>query len=250
MHRALRSAETIGRRVGAVAEAKYGSNCKKGWFNEMAKVAKKSSAADEHKLAFSENGTIAFVTNFRSFLLNSGFKGLTMETLSTFSDGLANLFELLLNTPVGLTGKEFDTQARVLLGFQFVQIFGTKMITATIKQIAVYTGYNVEQARLDGIESGLPISLHHFSDGLMKTAHKSTKSGSVRCSGGRAEPSSNIQYQEAVLSQQMLNKLMQINNRENNPITFSARKLKRKLVQQANDQESVTCKKKRLGVRL
>ena len=106
MHRALRSAETIGRRVGVVAEAKYGSNCKKAWFNEMAKVAKKSSAANEHKLAFSENGTIAFLTNFRSFLLNSGFKGLTMETLSTFSDGLANLFELLLNTPVGLTGTQ------------------------------------------------------------------------------------------------------------------------------------------------
>ena len=42
----------------------------------------------------------------------------------------------------------------------------------------------------------------------------------------------------------------QINNRENNPIPSSARKLKRKLVQQANDKESVTCKKKRLGVRL
>ena len=77
------------------------------------------------------------------------------------------------------------------------------MVTATIKQIAVYTGYYVEQARLDGIESGLPISVHQFSDGLMETAHKSTKSGSVRCSGGRAGPSSNIQYQVAVLSQQM-----------------------------------------------
>ena len=131
------------------------------------------------KLKFSEDEAVSFAQNFTTFLQNAHFSGVTFQVLSTFGKGLENLYQWLLRTPVGLTGAEFDIHARALLGFQFVHIFGDNSVTATVKQVAVYTGYYVEQARQDGALSGLPISLKHFSDGLMEPAHKTTKQGQV-----------------------------------------------------------------------
>ena len=168
----------------------------------MAKVDKKSKAANEQDLAFREDRDITFATNFSSFLTNLGFQGIALHIPITFGDGLKKIM-MLLDTPVGLKGDEFDVEAKALPGFQFVNIFGSKTVTVTIKQIAVYTGYYVEQARLDSIAAGLPISLHHFSDRIMETAHKNTKLGSMRNSGGREGPLSKVQYQEALLSQHL-----------------------------------------------
>ena len=129
MHRALRSAETIGRRIAVIAHKKY--NTKETWYKEMSKVAKKSS---DQKLAFSEDGVVAFVEHFKEFLVSSSFEGLTGTVLQTFGQGLQELYQWLLRTPVGLTGMEFDVNARALLGFQYILIFGTNHVTATIKR--------------------------------------------------------------------------------------------------------------------
>lgn len=242
MHRAIRAAETIGRRIGVVAEQKYKK--KKEWYEQMAKVAKKSSS-QEQKIALSEDGVIAFFKNCPSFLQESKFNGLTLDILVTFGDGLRSLFEMLLNTPVGLTGEEFHLQARILLGFQYIHIFGTKTVTATIKQIAAYTGFYIEQARQDGELVGLPISLQNFSDGLMETAHKDTKFGTMRFSNGRTGPTTEEQYQKLILSQQIMNNIMQMKNRESIPTTSSSAKIKRKLKSEENSQKG---KRPRLGV--
>ena len=94
-----------------------------------------------------------------------------------------------MRTPCDITGNEFDIHARCLLGYQFVQIFGTGAVTATIKQISVYTGFYIHKARQDGFLIGQPLSLRNFSDGLMETAHKTTKVGTISYSRGKQGPS-------------------------------------------------------------
>ena len=134
---------------------------------------------------------------------------------------------MLLNTPVGLTGEEFNLQARILLGFQYIHIFGTKTVTAAIKQIAAYTGFCIEQARQDG-------KLVSFSNRLMETEY--TKFGTMRFSNGRTGPTTEEQYQKLILSQQIMNNIMQMKNRESIPSTLSSAKIKRKLKSEENSQ--------------
>ena len=244
MHRGLRCAETIGRRVGHIADIKNGSKAE--WYKAMATVARKSNPNNEQSLTFTEDGVVAFFQNFDKFLKQAAFSGLEFDILSTFGKGLHELCIWLLRTPVGLTGADFDIHSRALLGFQFVHIFGSRTITATIKQISVYTGYYVEQARQDSILTGLPISLQHFSDGIMETAHKTTKSGHLVFSGGRSGPTSSISYQESILSQQIMNHILQTQTNENIPNLSSAKKVKRKLCQENGNENGV--KRSKLGV--
>ena len=130
------------------------------------------------------------------------------------------------------------------MGFQYVQIFGTSNVTATIKQISVYTGYYIQQAKEDGDTSALPISLQNFSDGIMETAHKVTKSGNLLC-GGRSGPMTSIEHQESILAQQMMNNILKIKTNESIKAMSSATKVKRKST--SENQESFTTKIK-LGV--
>ena len=113
-----------------------------------------------------------------------------------------------------------------MLGFQFVQIFGTRSVTATIKQISVYTGYYVDKAKEDGVLCGQPLSLRNFSDTLMETAHKSTKMGSISYSCGKKGPRTEQEYQESILAQQMANCALHISRREAISATSSVTKVK------------------------
>ena len=101
------------------------------------------------------------------------------------------LYQLLLKTLVDLElrGAAFDKHARAPLGIQYVQILGTDVVTRTIKQIAVYTGYVVDKAREDGVLSDQRLSLRNFGDSLMATAHKTTKLGPICYGGGKKGPS-------------------------------------------------------------
>lgn len=45
------------------------------------------------------------------------------------------------NTPKELTGQEYECQARVLLQFQFILIFGSQNVPANVKELVAYTGF-------------------------------------------------------------------------------------------------------------
>ena len=114
-------------------------------------------------------------------LKETGFKGTLLEILCTFCKGLDKVYKNLLNTPHDLTGDEYEVQARIYLGFQAVQIFGTANLTASLKQIV---GQYVDKALSDAQIIGLPITLGNFKDGIMETAHKQNKKNSLLFSGG------------------------------------------------------------------
>ena len=198
MNYGLRSGETICRRIAQVMVALgldqkalvkcFEKGCQESWSN------------DENTIRFSENGILTLFPYFRLFPKESNITGLRFQILDDFGCGLYQLYLWLMKTPTGLTGNEFDIHARCLLGFQFVQIFGTRSVTATIKQISVYTGYYVDKAKEDGVLCGQPLSLRNFSDALMGTAHKSTKMGSISYSWGKKVPRTEQEYQESILA--------------------------------------------------
>ena len=109
-----------------------------------------------------------------------------MEILCTFCKCLDRVY--LPHTPHDLAGDEYEVQARIHLGFQAVQIFGTANVTATLKQIASYVGYYVDKALSDAQIIGSPITLGNFKDGIMETAHKQNKQNSLLFSGGKMLP--------------------------------------------------------------
>ena len=126
------------------------------------------------------------------------------------------------------TGEEYEVKARVHLGFQAVQIFGTANITASIKQIVSYVPFYVDEALADASLIGLPITLANFNDALMETAHKLNKSWSLLFSGGRTGPILKSAYQKQVIKQQFQNKAFQLTSRENTPQKSSSAKAERK----------------------
>ena len=48
---------------------------------------------------------------------------------------------------------------------------------------------DIHKVRQDGFLIGQPLSLRNFCDGLMETAHKTTKVGTISYSRGKQEPS-------------------------------------------------------------
>lgn len=240
MHYGLRSGETICRRIAQVVEA-LGLD-KKPWLNTLKNVAKKADGNDETTIRLTENGVLTLFKHFSSFIKESKISGLRLQILSDFGSRLYSLYQWLLKTPINLTGAEFDVHARALLGFPFVQIFGTDLVTPTIKQIAVYTGYFVDKAREDGVLCGQPLSLRNFGDSLMETAHKTTKIGPICYGGGKKGPSTEKEYQESLLAQQMANCALHIVNKEAIHATSSSEKARRQLKFKEQMKETSTVK--------
>ena len=149
--------------------------------------------------------------------------------LTTFCRGLdKDVFRILLRTPHGLTGDEYGAQARVLLGFQAVQIFGSTSITAFCNQIVTYVPYYIDKALADATMVGLPINLANFSDATMETAHKQNKRKSLLFCGGRSGPVTTNQYEQKVSRQQFQNEVFEMTNREETPQKCSSVKAERK----------------------
>ena len=135
----------------------------------------KSVSLEEKTVKFDEVGVLAFGERMPCIWKETGFKGTLLEILCTFCTGLDKVYKNLLHTPHDLTGDEYEVQARIYLGFQAVQIFGTANLTASLKQIVTYVGYYVDKALSDAQIIGLPITLGNFKDGIMETAHKQNK---------------------------------------------------------------------------
>ena len=188
----------------------------------------KSVHLDEKLIKFDEVGVKAFAARMPDILRQAGFKGIMLEILASFCSGLEVVYQNLLQTPHQLTGDEYEVKARVHLGFQAVQIFGTVNITASIKQMVSYVPYYVDKALTDASLIGLPITLANFTDALMETAHKLNKSQSLLFSGGRTGPISKNAYQKQVIKQQFQSEAFQLTSRENTPQKSSSAKAERK----------------------
>ena len=105
--------------------------------------------------------------------------------------------------------------------------------------------YYIDKAKSDGELVELPLSLKNFSDSIMETGHKETKGSLVRCSGGRNGKVDQIEYQKLLLAQQMLNSLLRIKTREENPGTSSFKRFKRKTIQRMWKEMEYLIKRKR-----
>ena len=188
----------------------------------------KSVNIDERTIKFDEVGVLAFPERMPSILSQAGFQGTLLDILTTFCSGLDKVLKNPLQTSHELTGDKYGALARVLLGFQAVQIFGSSCITPSLKQVVTYVPYYIDKALTDGKMVGLPITLANFSDATMETAHKQNKRKSLLFSGGRAAPISRSQYQEQVIRQQFQNEVFEITNRESTPQKSSSRKAEKK----------------------
>ena len=202
----------------------------------------KSVSLEEKTVKFDEVGVLAFGERMPSILKKSGFKGTLLEILCTFCKGLDRVYRNLLHTPHDLTGDEYEVQARIHLGLQAVQIFGTANVTASLEQIVSYVGYYVDKALSDAQIIGLPITLGNFKDGIMETAHKQNKQNSLLFSGGRNGPISKQQYQKQVIQQQFANEVFELTSRESTPQKSSSTKAERK--RQAVNEKKIGTKKK------
>ena len=200
MHQATRATETIVRRIGQVADALKQN--KKQWFLQVQKVARKVCLSS-YDVTFDETGVLAFYEKAEELLNNSGFSPLVSEILVCFCTGLKKVFQWILNTPKELTRQEYECQARVLLGFQFILIF-------------------VEKAHKDAALSGLPFTLRNFNDSIMETKHKEAKQGNYIYSGGRAGETGKIDYQKRVLTQQFCHEWASVENREKKGCSYSS----------------------------
>ena len=131
-------------------------------------------------------------------------------------------FQWILNTPKELTRQKYECEVRVLLGFQFVLIFGSGTVTATVKELVAYTGFYVEKALKDATLSGLALSMHNFNDSIMETRHKDAKQGNYVYSGGRTSETGKTDYQKRILTQQFCHEWASVDNRERKGCSYSS----------------------------
>ena len=156
------------------------------------------STADENYIKFDEVGLYAFASRMPAILEEAGFRRSVLQILSTYCTGIGSVVTDLLQTPSDLTRDQFECNARLRLGFPTVAIFGTLSITPSMKQVVTYVPFYSERAKLDGQQVGLDLTLRHFSDGLMETAHKRPKEGNYLFSGGRQGCINTADYQTQV----------------------------------------------------
>ncbi|KXJ19884.1 hypothetical protein AC249_AIPGENE25278 [Exaiptasia diaphana] len=225
VHLAMRSAESIATRIGQCAEGILESS--KRYFSSLEKFAR-SVNKEDHTIKFDEIAVASFGETMPSILTDSGFSGVVLDVLQDFTSGLTSIYDALLDTPSSLSGKQFECNARIHLGFQFVTIFGTRSVTPSIKQIVVYTSHYIDKAKKDGELAGIPLTFSNFSDGLMETAHKYAKQGTFLYSGGRHGSSSAIEYQKLLLSQMFNNELYRMTDIEESRVRSSESKVTRK----------------------
>ena len=103
------------------------------------------------------------------------FTGLTLEILATFFESLEDIMPRLLKIPLEWTRPYFDIKARGTFGCDIVFLFGRSLVTPAMRQLMVYSGHYIEQAKYDSELVGLSCGLDHFSDSLMKCAQKKAK---------------------------------------------------------------------------
>ena len=55
-----------------------------------------------------------------------------------------------------------------MFGFPFALIFGTKLVTTSVKQLVVYEGYHIDKALDDYKLAGKGLSRRHITDDILE----------------------------------------------------------------------------------
>ena len=141
----------------------------------------------------------------------------------------------LLKIPQDWTRPYFDIKIRGTLGCGIVFLLGRSLVTPAMRQLIVYSGHYVEQAKNDSELVGLSCGLGHFSDSLMEGAHKKAKQGKYLFSGGKSGKTGKQEYQERVIEQQLLSEWFRSESNQNKKLC------KKSVNKQLNfDQESAS----------
>ena len=202
MHRSFNALSSICLRIDKVGTAILQKKNK--WIEKLKPVARK---IDENKMSikFDEIGLPAFFEKHSELLRSSGFCGLPLQILSTFLEELKSFLPELINLKSSWTRPKYEIVSRGTLGC-VVFIFGSKLVTATMKQLMAYTGFYVDKAKQDGELVGIKdCSLGMCSDRVMESLHKSWRQGKLLYSGGRSGPTGKRDYQVNVIKQQFIN---------------------------------------------
>ena len=217
------------------------------YYQALSQLARSVNKQEHSVIKFDEIGVLAFAEKMPGILEKGGFDDMTLDTFIAFTSGLKSIFHALLDTPPFLTGCQFECSARLLLGFQFVTIFGPKCVTPSVKQIVAYTSPYIDKAISDGNLIGLPLRFSNFSDGLMETAHKYAKQGTFLYSGGRHGSTSPTEYQKLLLSQLFHHELNRISDHEETSTRSSEAKASRKRHSENEENYPERLKKKSVG---
>ena len=211
MHRALNCLGSICLRVDMISKSLLK---KDGWLDKIKPFTKKIDTKSK-QIKFDEIGLKAFFQKHKNIIESSKFTGLTLEILTTFFASLEDIMPKLPKIPQGWTRPYFDIKTRGTLGCGIVFLFGRSLVTPAMRQLIVYSGHYVEQAKNDSELVGLSCELGNFSDSLMEGAHKKAKQGKYLSSGGKSGKTGKQEYEERVIEQQLLSEWFKSESNEN-----------------------------------
>ena len=152
MHRALNCLGSICLRVDMISKSLLKKeDC---WLDKIKPFTKKIDTKSK-QIKFDEIGLKAFFQKHKDVIESSKFTGLILEILTTFFESLEDIMPKLLKIPQDWTRPYFDIKTRSTLGCGIVFLFGRSLVTPAIRQLIVYSGHYVEQAKNDSELVGL-----------------------------------------------------------------------------------------------
>ena len=119
-------------------------------------------------------------------------------------------------------------------------IFGTSLVTATIKQLFAFTGWYIEKAKQDSNLAALNCGIAHFIDRVMEGVHKLGKKGKYNFSGGKSSQIGRKQYQEHVIEQQFYNEWFRLEKHDMQCSHEPTKKVQSKLNFDQENPEDIT----------
>ena len=146
MHRVLNCLGSICLRVDVLNKSLMRKeSC---WLEKIKPFARK---IDEKRkcIKFDEIGVHAFFKKHTEILISSKFSGITLEILSTFFRSLESLLPNALAVPKEWTRPQYEVKMRCALGCGMAFIFGKSLVTPAMRQLMVYTGHYIDQAKKD-----------------------------------------------------------------------------------------------------
>ena len=143
-------------------------------FEKIKPFARKIDEKSKH-IKFDEIGLKAFFAKHEEIVTSSNFTGLTLDILKTFYASLEDIMPKLINIPMAWTRPYFDIKIRGTLGSGTVFIIAKSLITPVMRQLTVYTGHYLDQAKHGSELAGLPSRSGQFNDSIMEDAHKKKK---------------------------------------------------------------------------
>ena len=167
------------------------------WLEKRKSFARKINE-DRECIKFDEIGVHASFKKHTEILISS-------KLLSTFFKSLESLLPNALAVAQEWTRPQYEVKMRCASGCTVVLIFGKNLVTPAMRQLMVYSGHYIDQAKKDAELTALRCRLTHFRDSPTEGAHKRPKQGKFIFSGSKLGKAGKREYQERVIEQQMLN---------------------------------------------